>query len=146
MKEASARAAESKAANDKSKAAKDAADKADAAGKRTGGEVLYSEEYYTAQKEIRYNIESRQYCITSAHAETLFLFLATSTQSPMAYARGQVIFSRHSSDGEEFVDAINNVLSDDSEDGFVNPVGTSKGKEVRLICSSGGTSPKRDIL
>ncbi|KAF8584275.1 hypothetical protein K439DRAFT_1633657 [Ramaria rubella] len=51
VKEASAKAAESKAADDK--AAKDAADKADAAGKGTGEEVLYSDEYYAAQKAKR---------------------------------------------------------------------------------------------
>jgi len=51
VKEASAKAAESKAADDK--AAKDAADKADAAGKSTGEEVLYSDEYYAAQKAKR---------------------------------------------------------------------------------------------
>ena len=51
VKEASAKAAQSKAADDK--AAKDAADKADAAGKGTGEEVLYSDEYYAAQKAKR---------------------------------------------------------------------------------------------
>ncbi|KAF8520278.1 hypothetical protein BU17DRAFT_89283 [Hysterangium stoloniferum] len=51
VKEASAKAAESKAADDK--AVKDAAEKAEAAGKGTGEEVLYSDEYYAAQKAKR---------------------------------------------------------------------------------------------
>jgi len=51
MKEAAAKAAESKAADDK--AVKDAAAEAEASGKATGEEVLYSDEYYAAQKAKR---------------------------------------------------------------------------------------------
>ncbi|GJJ08614.1 hypothetical protein Clacol_002833 [Clathrus columnatus] len=51
MKEAAAKAAESKAADDK--AAKDAAEEAKASGKAIGEEVLYSDEYYAAQKAKR---------------------------------------------------------------------------------------------
>lgn len=51
MKEAAAKAAESKAADDK--AVKDAADEARVSGKDTGEDVLYSDEYYAAQKAKR---------------------------------------------------------------------------------------------
>lgn len=51
MKEAAAKAAESKAADDK--AAKDAAEEARVSGKDTGEDVLYSDEYYAAQKAKR---------------------------------------------------------------------------------------------